>query len=107
MTDCYPVAFSEALGLLYWAMCAVLHCCIMMAIKMASIVGVLFNCRVVDCRPGSCRGYSEQVVARWRLLGASSVALDLLHQAMPRALLQHDQIAIKMACNRDTTICHC
>jgi hypothetical protein len=84
----------------------VLYRRIAMAIKTASKVGVLFDCHFVDCRPGGCRGNAEQVVARWRLPGASSVALDLLHRAMPRASLQHVCMAIKMACNRGTHVCH-
>jgi hypothetical protein len=79
------VASSEALDLLYWAMRAVLYGHIVMAIKMASKVGVLFDCHFVDCCPGGRRGDTEQVVAQWRLPEASSVALDLLHRAMPRA----------------------
>ncbi len=39
-----PVASSEALNHLYWAMRAVSYCCIAMAIKTASKVGVLFDC---------------------------------------------------------------
>jgi hypothetical protein len=39
---------SEALGLLYQAMHAVLYRRIAMAIKTASNVGVLFDCRFVD-----------------------------------------------------------
>jgi hypothetical protein len=75
----HPVASSEALNLLYWAMHAVSYRHIAMAIKTASKVGVLFDCHFVDCCPGGCRGNMEQVVARWQLPGASSVALDLLH----------------------------
>ncbi len=74
-----PVASSEALDLLYQAMHTVLYCRIAMAIETASKVGVLFECCFVVCCPGSCRGNTEQVVAQWRLLGASSVALDLLY----------------------------
>jgi hypothetical protein len=100
------VASSEALDLLYQAMRAVLYRRIVMAIKTASKVGVLFDCRFVDCRPGGRRGDTERVVARWRLPGASSVALDLLHQAMPCALLQCVCMDIKMAYDRGTFICH-
>jgi hypothetical protein len=78
-----------------------------MAIKTASKVGVLFDCPFVDCHPGSRRGNTEQVDARWRLLGAYSVALDLLHRAMPGALVQRVRMAIEMACDRDTFVCHC
>ncbi len=85
---------------------AVLYCRIGMAIKTARKVGVLFDCCFVDCRPGGRRGNTEQVVAQWQLLGASSVALDLLHPAMPRPLLQRIRMAIKMACNGGTFVRH-
>ncbi len=75
-----------------------------MAINMASKVGVLFDCCFVDCRPGGRWGNTEQVVARWRLPGASSVALKLLHRAIPCALLQHVHMAIGMACNGGTFV---
>jgi hypothetical protein len=101
------VASSEALDLIYWVMRAVLYRRIMMAIKTTSKVGVLFDCPFVDCCPGGHWGDMERVVAQWRLLGASSVALDLLHRAMPRALFQRIRMAIEMACNRGTFVCHC
>jgi hypothetical protein len=103
----HPVASSEALDLLYWAMRVVSYCCIAMAINMARKVGVLFDCHVVDCHPGGRQGNTEQVVAQWWLPGASSVALDLLHRAIPRALLQCVRMAIEMACNGGTFVCHC
>ncbi len=103
----HPVASSEALDLFYRAMGVVLYRHIAMAIKIASKVGVLFDCGFVDCRPGGRRGNTEQVVAQWQLPGASSVALDLLHWAMPGALLQCICMAIKMACDRGTFVCHC
>jgi hypothetical protein len=49
----HTVASSEALDLLYRAMRTVLYQHIKMAIKLASKVGVLFDCHFVDCRPGS------------------------------------------------------
>jgi hypothetical protein len=70
-----------------------------MAIKMASKVGVLFDCCFVDCCPGSRRGDMERVVAQWWLPGASSVALDLLLQCI-------HIMAIEMACNGGTFIWH-
>jgi hypothetical protein len=100
----HPVAFSEALDLLYWAMRAVLYCHIAMVIDTASKVGVLFDCHFVDCCPGGRRGNTEQVVARWRLPGASSVDLDLLHRAMPCSSLQRIRTAIEMACNGGTFV---
>jgi hypothetical protein len=59
------------------------------------------------CCPGGRWGDTEQVVAQWQLPGASSVALDLLHQAMPRSLLQRIRMAIQMACDGGTFVCHC
>ena len=96
-----PVANSEALDLLHW-MHMVLYHCITMAIQTVSKVGVLFDCHFVDCHPGGRRGNTEQLVARWQLPGVSSVALDLLHRAMPHALLQRARMAIEMACNGGT-----
>ena len=90
----HPVASSEALDLLYQTMRVVLYRRIAMAIKTASKVGVLFDCCFVDCCPGGRRGNTGQVVARWRLPGASILAVDLLHQAMPCALLQCIHMAI-------------
>ena len=101
-----PVASSEALDLLYWAMHTVLYRRIAMAIETASKVGVLFDCCFVDYCPGGRRGDTEQVVTRWRLPGASSVALDSLHWAMLCALLQRIRMAIKMACNGGTFVRH-
>ncbi len=100
------MASSKALDLLYQVMCTVLYRRIAMAIKTASKVGVLFGCCFVDCCPGGSRGDTEQVVVQWRLPGASSVALDLLHWAMPRALLQRVRMAIEMACDGGTFIHH-
>jgi hypothetical protein len=85
----HPVASSEALDLLYRAMCAVSYCRIAMAIKTASKVGVLFDCHFVDCRPGSRWGNTEWVVARWRLPGVSSVGMV---QANAEKLLNRNKI---------------
>ena len=63
------------------------------------------NCqhRRVFCPPGGrWQSDTEQVAAQWRLPGASSVSWDMLHWAMPRALLQHLRMAIKMACDGGT-----
>ena len=60
-----------------------------------------------DCRLGGRRGDTEHVVTRWQRPVASGVALlDMLHQAMLHALLQHlhMDMAIKMACVGDTFI---
>ena len=91
----HPVASSEALDFLHWAMHAVLYRRIAMAIEMASKVGVLIHCCVVDCCPGGRRSDTEQVVAQWRRPVAPGVALDMLHQAMLHVLLQCLRMAIK------------
>ena len=51
--------------------------------------GYILNRRFVDCRHGGCRGVMERVVTRWQHPVTSNVALDMLHWALPRALLQH------------------
>ncbi len=78
-----PVASSKDLDLLHWAMHTVTYRRIAMAIKKATFLGVFVNCCLFACCPGGRWGNTEQVVTQWRLPGASSVALDLLHQAMP------------------------
>jgi hypothetical protein len=102
----HPVASSEALDLLHWAMRAVTYQRIAMAIKTATFLGVFVDCCLFACCPGGCWGNTEQVVAQWRLPGASSVALDLLHWVIPRSLLQRICIAIKMACDGGTFVRH-
>jgi hypothetical protein len=47
-----PVASSEAMDLLDWAMCAVMYRRIAMAIKMTSFVGVFVDCCLFACCPG-------------------------------------------------------
>jgi hypothetical protein len=49
-----PVASSEALDLLYWAMHAVTYQCIAMAIKTATFLGVFVYCCLFACCPGGC-----------------------------------------------------
>jgi hypothetical protein len=93
----HPVASSEALYILHWTMHVVLYRHIAMVIKTTSKVGELFDCCFVDCRSGSRQGKTEPVVTRWRLPGASSVALDLLHWAALHAWLQRIRMAIEMA----------
>jgi hypothetical protein len=100
------VAFSEALDLLHWAMHAVTYQRIAMAIKTATFLGVFVDCCLFACCPGGRWGNTERVVAQCWLPGASSVALDLLHRAMPRSLLQPVRMAIEMACNGGTFVCH-
>jgi hypothetical protein len=82
----HPVAYSEALDLLHWAICTVLYWRTTMAIKMVSKVGVFVDCYLVACCPAGRRGDTEQVVARWRRPVASEVALDILYRAMPYVL---------------------
>jgi hypothetical protein len=100
-----PVASSEALDLLYWTMCVVTYWRIAMAIKMAIFARVFADCCLFACGPGGW-GNTERVVLRWQLPGASNVALDLLHRAMPRSLLQRICVAIEMAWDGGTFVCH-
>ncbi len=51
-----PVASSEALDLLHWAMHAVVYRRIAMAIKTATYLGVFVDCCLFACRPGRRRG---------------------------------------------------
>ncbi len=99
------MASSEALDLLYWAMQAVSYRRTATAIKMASKVGAFFCRCFVSCRPGSCRGDTEQVVAQWRHPVASQVALDMLHWAIQAALHPRVRMAIKMAQDGDAFVC--
>ncbi len=101
-----PVAPSEALDLLDWAMRAVTYRRIAMAIKTATYLGVFVDCCLFACGPGGRWGNTGQVVARWRLPGASSVAQDFLHRAMPRSLLQCIRMAINMTCDGGTFVHH-
>ncbi len=91
------VASSEALDLLHWAICAVTYRCIAMAIKTACFLGVFVDCCLFACYPGGRWGNLERVVAQCRHPGASGVALDMLHWAMPSVLLRHSAAAIKTA----------
>ncbi len=101
-----PVASSKALDLRHWAMRAVLYWCTAATMNMATFLGVFVDLCLFACCPGGRWGNMEQVDARWQLPGASSVALDLLHWAMPRSLLQCVRMAIKMACDGGTFVCH-
>jgi hypothetical protein len=80
---------------------------IAMAIKMTIFARVFVDCCLFACCPGGRWGDMEGVVTRWWLPGASSVALDLLHRAMPRLLLQHVHMAIEMACDGGTFVSDC
>ncbi len=70
------MASSKALDLLHQAMRVVLYRCTAAAINMATFLGVFVDCCLFACCPGDRWGNTEQVVTRWRLPGASSVALD-------------------------------
>ncbi len=100
------MASSKALDLLHQAMRVVLYRRTAVAMNMATFLGVFVDCCLFACCPGSSWGDTEQVVARWRLPGASSVALDLLHWAMPHSLLQRVCMAIEMACDGGTFVHH-
>ncbi len=102
----HPVASSKALDLLHWAMRAVLYWCTAAPMNMATFLGVFVDCCLFACCSGGHWGDTEQVFARWRLPGASSVALDLLHWAMSDSSLQCIRMAIKMACNGGTFVRH-
>jgi hypothetical protein len=101
-----PVASSEALDLLHWAMHVVTYRRNAMAIKMASKVGVFVDCCLFACCPGGRWGHTEQVVARWRHPVASEVALDMPHWAMPSVLPWPTAVAIKMANNGGAFVRH-
>jgi hypothetical protein len=64
------------------------------------------DCYLFLCCPGGRWGDTELVVARCRRPGASSVALDLLNRAMPRALLQRVCMAIEMARDGGVLLSH-
>ena len=58
--------------------------------------------RFVDCHPGGSRGDMERVVAQWQPPVASDVALDMLHRAIPHALLQRLCMTIKINSKNST-----
>jgi hypothetical protein len=91
-----PVASSEALDLLHWAMHTVMHRHIAMAIETASKVGVFLHHCFIYCCPGSQWGDTEQVVSQWRRPVASGIALDMLHWATHFVLHQCTVMAFKM-----------
>jgi hypothetical protein len=101
-----PVASSEALDLLHWAMCAVLYQRTTAAIKMASKIGQ-FCCRCFVCYcPGSLWGNTEQVVTQWQHPVASGAALDMPHWAMLYVLTQCTAVSNKMTNNGGALVCH-
>ncbi len=92
-----PVASSEALGLLHWAMRAVAYRRIAMAIKTASFVGVFVDCCLFACCPGGCWGNMERVAAQCQCPVASGVALDMLHWVMCFVLHRCTTVVTKTA----------
>jgi hypothetical protein len=94
-----PVASSETLDLLHWAMRAVTYRCITMAIEMTIFAGVFVDCCLYACCPGGRWGNTEQVVTRCRRPVTSRVALDMPHWAMPSVLPGRTAMAIKTANN--------
>ncbi len=108
LTQCWhPVASSEALDPLHWAMCVVLYRCIALAIETASKVGVLFDCCFVDCCPGGRWGNMERVGARCQHPVAYRVALDMPRWAMLSVLLRRTTMAIKTAGRWGAFVRHC
>ena len=67
----------------------------------------ILHSRFVDCCHGGGQGNTKRVVTRWQHPVASDEALDMLHQAMPRALLQRIRMTIKMACDGGTFARRC
>jgi hypothetical protein len=102
----HPVASSEALDLLHWAMHAVTYRRITMAIKTATFLGVFVDCCLYACCPGGRWGDTWQVVAQWWCPVASGVALDMPHWAMPSVLLQRTAVAIKTAGGQGAFVRH-
>jgi hypothetical protein len=78
-------------------MCAVTYRRIAIAIDSATFLESFVDCCLFFCCPGVRWGDTELVVALCRRPGTSSVALDLLNRAMPRASLQRVRMAIEMA----------
>ncbi len=92
-----PLASSEALDLLHWAMHAVTYRRIAMAIKMARKIGLFVHCCLVACCSDSHWGNMERVVTRWWHPVASGIALDMLHRAMLFILHHQFAMAIEIA----------
>ena len=64
--------------------------------------GHTLHLRFVCCRPGSRRGDTEPVVARWWHLVTFMKALVMLHWAMRNVLYRRTATAIKMVSKVDT-----
>jgi hypothetical protein len=88
-------------------MCAVTYRRIAMAINLATFLESFVDCCLFFCCPGGHWGDAELVVAQCRHPETSSVALDLLNWAMPRASLQRVRIAIEMARDGGVLSSHC
>ncbi len=67
--------------------------------------GHILHRRFVCCRPGGCRGDTEQVVAQWWRLVALMKTLDLLHWRMRAVLHRYTAMAIKKACDGGAFVC--
>ncbi len=101
------VAFTKALNLLHWAMCAVTYRRIAIAIKTASFLGAFLDCCLFACCPGSRWGNMEQVVARCRRPVASRVALDMPHWVTTSVLLWRTAVATETASGQGVFVYHC
>jgi hypothetical protein len=86
----------KATNLLHRAMRAVYYRHIVITIEMAIKSGYILHYCCVDCRPGSHRGDTEQVVTRWRR-SVSGKALVMLHRAMRSVSHRRTAMAIEMA----------
>ncbi len=93
----HPVASSEALDLLHWAMHTVTYRHIAMAIELASFAGVFVDCCLYACCPGGRWGNMERVVARCWHPVASGVVVNMPHQGMPSVSLRCIAVAIETA----------
>ncbi len=103
----HPVASSEALDLRHQGMRAVLYWPTAMAIKMANKIGAFCHRCFVCSHSGDRRGDTEQVITRWRHPVASDKALDVLQPAMHTVLHPCLHMAIEIAHNGGTFVCHC
>ena len=67
--------------------------------------GYILHNHCDDCHPGSRRGDTERVVARWRRPVASGEALVMLHWGMRFILHRRTAMAIEIAHGGGTFIC--
>ncbi len=75
-----PVASSEALDLLHWAMCAVTYRCIAMAIKMATFLGAFVDCCLFAWLPW--RPLGQYVASSCPMAASSGFQSSLGHAAL-------------------------